>query len=97
MGTALFIIGGLVFATVIAIWVTGIQSSEIDKCIELKRTHNRLLAGELKIKDIPNELLIRLRNPKFTHICIGGVGPFYICSFDVWNMVKEELLRRRSK
>ena len=96
MELALIILVGLVIATPIAVWVTSIQAKEIDVCHNLQSTQNKLFVGILKMGDISDELLLRLRIPKFTHIGVGGVGPAYTPSFTLWCMVADELKRRRT-
>lgn len=96
METILIILVGLVIATPIAIWVTSIQYEGIKICFDLRSTQDKLLVGELKIEDISDELLLRLRLPKFTHVGVGGVGPAYNPSFALWCKVDDELKRRRT-
>lgn len=91
----LFIIISLLIASVIATLVTSIQAKEIGICRNLKLVQGDLLVGKLGIEDISDELLLRLRIPKFTHIGVGGVGPAYTPSFVLWCMVGDELKRRR--
>lgn len=97
MELILIIFVGLVIAIPIAIWVTSLQVKEIGICFNLKSTQNDLLIGRSKIGDISDELLLRLRLPKFTHVGIGGIGPAYTPSFTLWCMVAEELKRRRER
>lgn len=95
MEIVLCILIGLVIAVPIAIWVASIQASHINICFDLKSTQDKLLVGKLKIEDVSDEVLLRLRLPKFTHVGVGGVGPAYIPSFVLWCMVADELKRRR--
>lgn len=95
MEMVLIMIGSLAIALPIAIWVTSIQHEGIKICQDLKSTQDKLLVGQLKIGDISDEKLIRLRLPKFTHVGMGGVGPAFMPSFTLWCMVDEELARRR--
>lgn len=97
MEIVLVILVGLVIAIPIAIWVTSIQGSQINICFDLKSTQDKLLIGKLKIEDVSDELLLRLRLPKFTHVGVGGVGPAYQPSFTLWSMVADELKRRRER
>lgn len=95
MEIVILIIVSLVIAVPIAIWVTSIQGEGIKICFELKSVQDELLVGKLKIEDVSDELLLRLRLPKFTHVGVGGVGPAYMPSFILWCMVADELKRRR--
>ncbi len=75
--------------------IASVQNEAIEQCFEVKELADRLLTGELEMKYISNSQLLLLRRPIFTHVGMGGVGPSYLPSFAILEMVNEELSRRR--
>ncbi len=81
---------------VLGISIASCQNSLIDSCFRKRERHDKLLIGELTIKDISDFDLISLSRPMFTHIGMGGIGPHYNPSFTVLCLIDDELTRRRS-
>jgi len=74
-----------------------LQNSIISNCLGSKRRHDSLLVGDLDIRDISDSELLSLRRPMFTHVGMGGIGPYYSPSFTVLRLVFDELESRRLK
>lgn len=72
-----------------------IQNKAISRCFRLRKLHNELLFGRKQFKDISDSELLSLSKPLFTHVGMGGIGPSYNPSFSVWEMITEEISRRR--
>lgn len=85
----------VVLSLVIALPIASIQNKAISECFARRRRHNKLLIGELNIRDIPSSELIALSLPLFTHVGVGGQGPRYNPSFTVYCLLTDEMSRRR--
>lgn len=90
-----FLIGGIIFSVFAGIIIGKVMQGPIDRCFELRVIHDKLLTGKIEMKYILDSDLIDLRKPLRTVVGMGGVGPSYLPSFDVFQMVLEELTRRR--
>ena len=88
---------GVIGAIVIGVYVSNFQTKEIRKCLDIKKLHNDLLVGEKIMSDLVNADILSLKNPIYTHVGFGGVGPRYHPCFEIMKMVDEELTQRRNK
>lgn len=95
--TIMIIIGILASVGLIGlgIAIASCQNSMITHCFKIRKLHDDLLVGESGVSDIPNSKLLSLRSPIFTHVGMGGIGPHYRPSFEVFRMVCDELSQRR--
>lgn len=82
---------------VFGIALASVQNSAINRCLDTKRLHNRLLVGDEKVSILTNDKLLSLKFPIYTHVGMGGVGPSYVPCFEIFQMVNKELSYRRRK
>ncbi len=92
----MWIVIGVLFSILLGFWVAGLQNSEISRCLKTKRLHDDLLTGKTEMRYLSDSQLLSLSRPKFTHVGVGGFGPYYNPSFLMYEMVTDELSRRRS-
>ena len=92
----ILIIVGIVISITVGCWAGSLQNVEIKRCMKLKKMSDTLLVGKLELKYITDSQLLSLSRPKFTHVGLGGIGPSYIPSFFIHELVMEELSRRRA-
>lgn len=86
---------GVALGFLIAWPIARMQDSCIKDCLALVRQHDKVFCGELNVKDISSSELMALNRPMFTVVGMGGMGPRYEPSFDVFSLVIDELRRRR--
>lgn len=93
----LLVVSGLILVVsgLIALPITYMQNSCVEDCFARMIKHDKVLCGELNVKDLPNSELLSLKSPLFTVVGMGGVGPRYQPSFDVFSLILDELRRRR--
>ena len=82
---------------VVACYVAGAQNESIRRCLDLKRTQDKLMTGELDVKTLADSQVLRLTHPMFTTVGVGGVGPAYFPSCYTLAIIDKELSRRRAQ
>ena len=90
---SIFSVIGLIW---LAIGIASCQNSAITHCFKIKKMHDNLLVGEAGISNVSNSDLLSLRFPIFTYVGMGGFGPYYNPSFEIFSMVTDELALRRN-
>ena len=97
MGSILIFLAivGLVLSICFAVFIASGMNKAVDECLRIKRLSRELLCGTVELGCISDSDLFSLREAKFTHVGVVGVGPIYLPSYEILEIIGNELSRRR--
>ena len=95
----MYILGIVIFVCVFYVSkkIADMMQVPIDEVFRRRKLENSIRTGETKLNDVSSKDLIAIQSSLYTTVGVGGIGPAYLPSFDIYSLAQRELERRRNE